>query len=48
MASLFGLFPFLLKLFADGGDQGTQFQAGLIYPNADRIPAFGYTRSPGG
>jgi len=29
MASLFGLFPFLLKLFADGGYQGEQFQSGL-------------------
>ena len=29
MASLFGLFPFLLKLYADGGYQGPTFQAGL-------------------
>lgn len=29
MASLFGLYPFLLKLYADGGYQGPQFQAGL-------------------
>lgn len=29
MASLFGLYPFLLKLFADGGYQGEQFQRGL-------------------
>jgi transposase len=29
MASLFGLYPFLLKLFADGGYQGQQFQLGL-------------------
>ncbi len=29
MATLFGLFPFLLKLFADGGYQGEKFQAGL-------------------
>lgn len=29
MASLFGLYPFLLKLFADGGYQGPQFQSGL-------------------
>ena len=27
MASLFGAFPFLLKLYADGGCQGTKFQA---------------------
>jgi transposase len=29
MASLFGLYPFLLRLYADGGYQGPQFQAGL-------------------
>lgn len=29
MASLFGLFPFLLKLYADGGYQGSQFQSGM-------------------
>jgi transposase len=29
MASLFGLYPFLLKLYADGGYQGPQFQKGL-------------------
>ncbi len=29
MTSLFGLYPFLLKLYADGGYQGPQFQAGL-------------------
>jgi transposase len=29
MSTLFGLFPFLLKLYADGGYQGPQFQAGL-------------------
>jgi transposase len=27
MASLFGAFPFLLKLYADGGYQGAEFQA---------------------
>src|SRR6202044_284755 len=26
MATLFGLYPFLLKLYADGGYQGAQFQ----------------------
>ena len=26
MATLFGAFPFLLKLYADGGYQGTQFR----------------------
>src|SRR5690242_2742014 len=26
MATLFGLYPFLLKLYADGGYQGEQFQ----------------------
>jgi hypothetical protein len=35
MASLFGLFPFLLKLFADGGYQGEQFQTGL---KAELVP----------
>ena len=29
MATLFGLYPFLLKLYADGGYQGPQFQRGL-------------------
>ena len=29
MGSLFGLYPFLLKLHADSGYQGAQFQAGL-------------------
>lgn len=29
MASVFGLHPFLLKLYADGGYQGPQFQIGL-------------------
>ena len=29
MATLFGLHPFLRKLYADGGYAGPQFQAGL-------------------
>jgi transposase len=29
MATLFGLYPFLVKLYADGGYQGTQFQKAL-------------------
>lgn len=29
MAALFGLFPFLLKLYADGGYQGPGFQAAV-------------------
>jgi transposase len=29
MATLFGLHPFLLKLYADGGYQGPQFRAAL-------------------
>jgi len=29
MTSLFGLFPFLLKLYADSGYQGPKFQHGL-------------------
>jgi transposase len=30
MATLFGLYPFLLKLYADGGYQGPQFQDALL------------------
>ena len=29
MGSLFGLYPFLLKLYADSGYQGPKFQSGL-------------------
>jgi transposase len=29
MTSLFGLYPFLLKLYADGGYQGPEFQAAM-------------------
>jgi hypothetical protein len=29
MSTLFGLHPFLLKLYADSGDQGAKFQQGL-------------------
>jgi transposase len=29
MATLFGLYPFLLKLYADGGYQGPQFQRAM-------------------
>lgn len=29
MATLFGLYPFLLKLYADGGYQGPQFQMAM-------------------
>jgi transposase len=29
MSALFGMFPFLLKLYADGGYQGEKFQQGL-------------------
>ncbi len=29
MATLFGAYPFLLRLYADGGYAGPQFQAGL-------------------
>jgi transposase len=29
MASLFGAFPFLLRLYADGGYQGAEFQAAV-------------------
>ena len=30
MATLFGMYPFLLKLYADGGYQGPQFQDALL------------------
>jgi transposase len=30
MATLFGMYPFLLKLYADGGYQGPQFQRALL------------------
>ena len=29
MSTMFGLYPFLIKLYADGGYQGAQFQQGL-------------------
>ena len=29
MSTMFGLFPFLVKLYADGGYQGAKFQQGL-------------------
>ena len=29
MSTMFGLFPFLIKLYADGGYQGAQFEKGL-------------------
>ena len=29
MASLFGAFPFLIKLYADGGYQGPEFQSAV-------------------
>ncbi len=29
MATMFGMFPFLLKLYADGGYQGPKFRAAL-------------------
>jgi len=32
MSSLFGLFPFLLNLYADSGYQGPKFQQGLSTP----------------
>ena len=50
MASLFGLYPFLLKLYADGGYQGAQFKAALervmrqvnleIVKRSDAVKAF--------
>ena len=35
MATLFGAFPFLLKLYADGGYQGPEFQAAMKQTVAD-------------
>jgi hypothetical protein len=35
MATLFGLFPFLLKLYADGGYQGPVFQRAVRSIMAD-------------
>ena len=37
MATLFGLYPFLLKLYADGGYQGAQFQRALKTTSAGSI-----------
>jgi transposase len=49
-ATLFGLYPFLLKLYADGGYQGAQFQDALaailtrvnveIVKRSDQAPRF--------
>jgi hypothetical protein len=30
VATLFGMYPFLLKLYADAGYQGPKFQQGLV------------------
>ncbi len=35
---LFGLYPFLLKLYADGGYQGPKFQQGLA--RVSEVPSF--------
>jgi transposase len=50
MATLFGLYPFLLKLYADSGYQGPRFQAAMkrtlarveveIVKRSDRAPGF--------
>ena len=50
MATLFGLYPFLVKLYADGGYQGAQFQNALgailkrvnveIVKRSDQAPRF--------
>jgi len=50
MATLFGMFPFLRKLYADGGYQGPEFQAALkrvlrqvevqIVKRSDAAPGF--------
>ena len=56
MGSLFGLYPFLLKLYADSGYQGAKFQDGLratcsqinleIVKRSDRPGFFKPTLSP--
>ena len=50
MATLFGAFPFLLKLYADGGYQGPEFRAAMkrtlanvnveIVKRSDRVKGF--------
>ena len=50
MATLFGLFPFLLKLYADGGYQGPEFRKAVasiiaqidveIVKRCDRVSGF--------
>ena len=42
MASLFGAFPFLIKLYADGGYQGPEFQSAMkqILGKRDPTAAF--------
>jgi hypothetical protein len=41
MATLFGMFPFLQKLFADGGYQGPEFSTALAkvrpHPRKSRV-----------
>src|SRR6201995_5629715 len=43
MATLFGMYPFLLKLYADAGYQGPKFQQGLArvcrQVNVEIVPA---------
>ena len=53
MASLFGAFPFLIKLYADGGYQGPEFQSAVkrilarvnveIVKRSDQTAGFGRT-----
>ena len=40
MASLFGAFPFLIKLYADGGYQGPEFQSAMIVKRSDQATGF--------
>jgi len=42
MASLFGAFPFLIRLYADGGYQGPEFQSAMkrILGKRDPTAAF--------
>ena len=43
MATLFGAYPFLLKLYADGGYQGPQSRAGLARATRQVRPKAGQT-----
>ena len=40
LATLFGMYPFLKKLFADGGYQGPEFQKAEIVKRSDHAKGF--------